>query len=69
MVSLEEEFSEVIIQSFLHNGQNEDDSVEVEVIEAPKKILYETVSTIFKLAIEFLEQQTTFLRERMTFAI
>jgi len=57
-VSLEEEFSdEIIIQSVLHNDENEDDSIEVEVIETPKKISYETASTIFKSAIEFLEQQ------------
>jgi hypothetical protein len=58
LVSPEEEFSdEVIIESVLHNRQNEDDSVEIEVIETPKKISYETASTIFKSAIEFLEQQ------------
>ena len=39
LVLLEEEFSdEIIIQSVLHNDENEDDSIEVEVIETPKKI-------------------------------
>lgn len=49
---------EIIVQTILHSDQeHEDDSVEVVEVEPPKKVSYETASTIFKSAIEFLEQQ------------